>query len=210
MIRQAYCELILREIYRGQPNADAVITMNQVNAMINPALAAFAKMNYVENKRTDNIEYINDSFFLTFADRDIFQNHNENFSYYFSLPHIPVAIGANLGISTVELLSPNGAVSQSIVMCTADEWARRKTARRIPNKILGTYEGKTFLLYTTLPLYNYKGKVRMVSGGATTDLTSELNVPDDFFKFVVTYIKEELAFELSRPADAANDGKDKA
>lgn len=54
----------------------------------------------------------------------------------------------------------------------------------------------------------YTAIVRMASGGDSTDLNSELNVPDDYFPVMVQYIREQLIFQRSIPTEQANDGQD--
>lgn len=207
--RQQYCELIIREIYGGQPTDDAAITVNQVNLLLNGAIATAAKLNFTENKRTDNVEYINDSFYATFKNRDITKIYSERYLYTLVLPQIPVGIGSNIGVASGEAVSPDGQVSQPFVFLSANEWSRRKTMRRIPNKILCNYEGSTLQMYSTLQLNDYKAQVRMVSGGDTA-LSAIVNVPDDYFKTILAYVKEELVFERSQPKDLTSDGKDLA
>jgi hypothetical protein len=61
---------------------------------------------------------------------------------------------------------------------------------------------------STVNLTRYKGIVRMVSGGDSTNLNSTLLIPDDYMPVIIEYIKGQLAFEKSRPIDQSNDGVD--
>lgn len=209
MTRKTYCQLLLREIYGGPPSDDAKITINQVNLLLNPAVATAAKTNFIENKKADNIEYVNDSFYLTFNNISITRDYSENFLYKLTLPHIPFAIGSNMGIDTAYVTAPDGATSQPFIFLSASEWARKKNGRKMPNKIICNNEGKTLKIESTLLLSNYKGTVKMISSGSSIDLSSEINVPEDYFKQILAYIKEELAFERAQPVDVVNDGRDK-
>ena len=47
----------------------------------------------------------------------------------------------------------------------------------------------------------------MVSGGVSSDLSSELNVPDDYIPVIVEYMKLLIA-NKQRPIQTTNDGVD--
>jgi hypothetical protein len=47
----------------------------------------------------------------------------------------------------------------------------------------------------------------MISGGASTDLNSELNVPDDYIPVIVEYMRLLIA-NKQRPIEQTNDGVD--
>lgn len=209
MTRRQYCELILRSIYGGQPTVDANITINQVNLLLNPAFAYAAKLNYAENKKFDNIEYVNDSFYARFKGLAIVADHTENFTYEVVLPGIPAAIGANYGLSSVEIRNAASEISQPAVFLNANEWARRNSHRRIKNKIFCCNDGSKVLLYSDLLLTrkDYTANVRMISAGSN-DLETVVNIPDEYLQQIMAYVKQELVFEKSQPQDLANDGVD--
>jgi hypothetical protein len=70
------------------------------------------------------------------------------------------------------------------------------------------YEGKIVRMKTPLILTEYTAIVRMASGGDSNDLDSELNVPADYYIYMVQYLREQLMFERSVPQDNSNDGVD--
>lgn len=207
MTRRQYCQLIIEQIYNGPPPADATVTVNKVNLLLNGAIATAIKMNYVEAFKLDGVKYVNDSFYLTFKDLAVIKDASQNFIYQVSLPAIPVGIGTNDAISGIRL-TKDGQTSLAVIMLNNQEWARKEGMRKIGNGILGHYENKTIELESTVLLFNHKARVTMVSGGAT-DLSTEVNIPDDYMKSVLAFIKEELVFEKTRPMDTANDGKDR-
>jgi hypothetical protein len=59
-----------------------------------------------------------------------------------------------------------------------------------------------------LPLAQYTGQVSMVSGGLSTDLDSELNVPDDYLPTINDYLLKQLNTQRTEPQDNSNDGSD--
>ena len=48
----------------------------------------------------------------------------------------------------------------------------------------------------------------MISGGDATDLTSTLNVPDDYIPLIIDYVSKQLTLERRVPKDVTNDGQD--
>jgi hypothetical protein len=48
----------------------------------------------------------------------------------------------------------------------------------------------------------------MASGGNSSDLDSELNVPADYYNIMADYIKQQLFFERSIPQDTDSNGQD--
>ncbi len=78
----------------------------------------------------------------------------------------------------------------------------------IPNKLLAYSQGKFIYVLSTIQLQQYTANVTMVSGGLSTDLNSELNVPADYHPIMVEYLKKQLMFERQVPVDVTNDGLD--
>ena len=101
--RYELAERIQRVIYNGLPTDDATITIPVINLWINDALAATAKKNYAESLQIEGIAYINNSFYTTYKGIAITQD--EEGLWKFSLPQIPLGLGRNEGISTVQFLS---------------------------------------------------------------------------------------------------------
>lgn len=205
MTRRQYCELLIEQIYNGPPPADATVTIDKVNLLLNGAIATAIKTNYVEAFKLEGVKYVNDSFYLTFKDLAVVKDDSQNFIYQVALPAIPVGIGTNDAISSTEL-NKDGNTSLPVIMLNNQDWGRRKGMRRI-GSVIGRYQNKILELESDVLLFNHKASVTMVSGGATA-LSTEVNIPDDYLKGILTYMKEELAFEKSRPKDLANDGRD--
>ncbi len=80
--------------------------------------------------------------------------------------------------------------------------------RPIPNKVLYYYEGSIIRAKSTLLLNQYTANVTMISGGDSSDLDSELNVPADYYPIMVEYIRKQLMEERLAPVDSTNDGLD--
>lgn len=208
MQRQAYIERILRLIYNGQPTEDSNITIGLVNNWLNDGLAIAAKQNYTEAIKMDGVAYVNNSFSTTFSGLSVQTDISNNFGYKIALPQIPVGLGKNEGINTLRFRGDDGFLSQSVIWLSANQWGYADQMRQIPNKIYGYNEGSTLRITSTLPLYLYTAVVSMISGGDSTDLTSELNVPDDYFPVITEYIKAQLLLEKAQPQDISNDGSD--
>ena len=207
MTRNIFIERILRQIYNGQPSDDSSITYSLVNQWLNDAIGLAAKKNYTDGIQMDGIAYVNNSFYTTFKDLTVELGNIDNVTYSIDLPQIPVALGKNEGIATLQFVKDKLA-SQTAIPLSINQVAYIDNLRPIQNKILYWTEGKNIYAKSLIPLTSYTANVRMVSGGDSTDLESTLIVPDDYVPMIVEYIKGQLAFERSRPIDTSNDGVD--
>jgi hypothetical protein len=207
MTRNIFIERILRQIYNGQPSDDSSITYNLVNQWLNDAIGLAAKKNYTDGIQMDGIAYVNNSFYTTFTDLAIVAELVDTVTYSVDLPLIPIALGRNEGIATLQFVGDN-RTSQTAIPLSMNQVAYIEQLRPIQNKILYWIEGKNIYIKSAIQLTSYKATVRMISGGDSSDLDSTLIVPDDYVPMIVEYIKGQLAFERSRPIDTANDGVD--
>lgn len=207
MTRYVFIERILRQIYNGQPTDDSSITFNQVNQWLNDGIGVAAKKNYTDSIQMDGVAYVNNSFYTTFKNLPIAAETVDNVTYSIALPQIPIALGTNEGISTLQFVGDK-KTSQTAIPLSMNQVAYIDNLRPIQNKILYWIEGKSIYAKSTIPLTSYKATLRMVSGGDSTDLQSTLIIPDDYIPMIVEYIKAQLAFERSRPIDTSNDGVD--
>jgi len=207
MTRNIFIERILRQIYNGQPSDDSNITYSLVNQWLNDAIGLAAKKNYTDGIQMDGIAYVNNSFYITFKDLTVELGNIDNVTYSIDLPQIPVALGKNEGIATLQFVKDKLA-SQTAIPLSINQVAYIDNLRPIQNTILYWTEGKNIYAKSLIPLTSYTANVRMVSGGDSTDLESTLIVPDDYVPMIVEYIKGQLVFERSRPIDTSNDGVD--
>jgi hypothetical protein len=207
MTRYALIERILRQIYNGQPSDDSNITYNLVNQWLNDAIGMAVKKNYTDNIQIDGISYVNNSFYTTFTNIDISAEPVDTVTYSIDLPIIPYALGRNEGVAMLQFVGDK-KTSQTAIPLSMNQVAYQEQLRPIQNKILYWIEGKNIYVKSAIPLTSYKATLRLISGGDSTDLTSTLIVPDDYMPMVVEYIKNQLAFEKSRPIDTSNDGVD--
>ncbi len=209
MDRYTFCERALRQIYGEQPTDDSNITVNLVNSWLNDAIAAAAKKNWTDNLQIDQIAFVNNSFYTTFSALPIISTP-EQFIYQMTLPQIPIGIGKNEGVGILQFVDSSGFVSDPAIPLSEAQISIYRNMRPIPNKILYFSESTYVYAITTLQLFspNYTGKIRMISGGDSTNLDSLLNVPDDYFAGMVEYIKMQLSFSRAQPKDLQNDGAD--
>jgi len=207
MTRYQLIERVLRQIYNGQPSDDSNITYGLVNQWLNDAIGAAAKKNYTDNIQMDGVSYINNSFYTTFKNLDIYAETVDNVTYRVDLPSIPVALGRNEGVATLQFVGDK-KTSQTAIPLSMNQVAYQEQLRPIQNKIAYWIEGDNIYVKSSIPLTSYKATLRMVSGGDSTDLDSTLIVPDDYMPIVIDYIKNQLVFEKSRPIDQSNDGVD--
>lgn len=208
MTRGAFIERNIVQIYGGFPEDDHEITYDLINSWLPDAIANAAKQSYVEAIKIDGIAYVNNSFYTTFTSLPIVSDDSDNQCYKIQLPEIPVGLGRNEGISKLQFKDSNGFVSLTAIPISANQVAYVDGMRPIPNKILFWNEGSAIKMKTPLILSSYTGVVKMISGGDSADLNSELNVPPDYFEPMVEYLKKQMVFEKSQRPDVANDGND--
>lgn len=206
LTRRIWIERCLRQIYGDQPSDDANITINLVNTWLSPAIGLAAKTNYKDNIVIDGIGYVNGSFYTKFSNISI--TSDGNFLWKMQLPEIPVGIGANEGISTLELTDTSGRITRPFIPITESQKTFYKDMRPVPNKILYYYQGSFLYAVSTILLNQYTANVIMVSGGDSTDLDSILNVPPDYDPVMIDYIQKQLMIERNVPVDDTNDGRD--
>jgi len=206
MTRYALIERILRQIYNGQPSDDSSITYNLVNQWLNDAIGLAVKKNYTDSIQMDGVAYVNNSFYTTYSELDITSVDNTTFKL--DLPQIPLGLGKNEGVSTLQFSNSKTPTTFGAVPLSMNQVGYQDTLRPIQNKVLYWSQGKEIYMSTGIPLNAYKATVRMISGGNSSDLNSTLIIPDDYVPIIVEYIKGQLAFEKSRPIDTANDGVD--
>ena len=206
MTRKTFIERILRQIYNGQPSDDSNITFNLVNQWLNDAIGVAAKKNYTDSIQMDGVAYVNNSFYTSYSGLTITSVNNTTFK--FTLPQIPVALGKNEGLATLNFSNNNTPTTFGAVPLSMNQVSYQDTLRPIQNKVVYWPQGQEVYMSTGIPLTAYKANIRMVSGGDSTDLNSTLIIPDDYVPIMVEYIKAQLAFERSRPIDTSNDGVD--
>jgi hypothetical protein len=204
--RYSFIEKSLRQIYGNQPSDDTNISYNLVNKWLNIGIGLAAKQNYKDSIAIDGCSYINNSFYTTFKGLPIVSD--ENFTFKITLPQIPLGIGRDEGISTIEFKDSKNNVSPPAIPLSANQRQYFKSMRPIPNKVLYYPEGLFAYAITTLPLTNFTASVSMVSGGDSTDLNSLLNVPDDYHSVITDYIRVQLGIMRAAKEDLVNDGND--
>lgn len=203
--RRVFIEQILRQIYGGVPNDDSEITPNLVNVWLNQGIGIAAKANYTDSIKIDGIAYINDSFYTTFKGLSI--QSDEAGLWKVTLPHIPFGLGSGDGISTLQLKDTND-VSHPAVWVSQSQKSYYQNMRNIPNKFLAYSEGKFVYIISPLYISQYTASVTMVSGGDSSNLDSELNVPADYLPVITDYVVKQLTFERNQPQDVFNNGND--
>lgn len=205
MTRQQLIEQILRDVYGGQPTDDAAITPNLVNQLINQGIGVAVKQNYKDAIQLDGIGYINNSFYATFKGLNVTQD--ENFLWKVELPQIPIAIGQNEGVSNLILKDPTDkTVGINLIPLSMNQRAYASSMKSIPFSTLYYVEGKYAYILSSLTLSKYKASVTMISGGNSNDLSSTLNVPDDYIPIIVGFVVQALLNQRKMPQDQTNDG----
>ena len=208
LTRAKFIEQILRQIYGTYPSDDSSITPRLVNQQLDQAIAFAAKTNYTDNIKLDGIGYVNNSFYTTF--KGIAITKDETGLWKLELPQVPVGIGANEGVSTLVLKDDKNKISLPLVPLTENQKTYFQSMQNLPFKTLYYVEGSYAYIISALKLSDYTASLTLVSGGDSTDLSSNLNVPGDYIPAVIQFIQQQLMLMKQTPKDLANDGTDLA
>lgn len=204
MLRSVYIEKTLRQLYNGYPTDDSDITVGLVNVWLSEGVAEAAKQNYKDTAVMDGVAYVNNGFYSTF--KGIAITADEKFTWKLTLPELPVGLGTSFGLERIQLKDDGRNITLPLIPISANQRTYFQSMRNIPTKTVYYQEGGFVYIYSSLLLNQYTASVSMISGGDSTDINSELNVPPDYLSVVDAYIGKMLAGELSRPRDIANDG----
>jgi hypothetical protein len=205
--RDVFIEIVSRQIHGGFASDDTSITNNLINTLIEPAIGVAVQKCYGDNLAIEGVGYVNNSFYTTFKSLAI--TSDGNFIWKVTLPEIPMGLGSIDGVSRFVIkdnLSPQ--TSYPIVLMSESQVSIHKGMRPIPNKVIGWPEGKFLYIISTLLLNQYTGQATIISGGDSTILTGELNVPANYLPIMQDWIFNQLVKEKSQPKDVTNDGQD--
>jgi hypothetical protein len=206
MTRQALIEQIRRQVYGSQPSDDANVTTGLVNQLISQGIGIAAKQCYKESIQLDGVGYVNNSFYSTYKGLTV--SLDEPFIWKVTLPQIPIAIGKNEGISTLQLKSNSGEISKPVVWLSQDQVTYFQSLQQPTGKVLAYQQGDHVYIYSALILNQYTASVTIISGGDSSNLSSTLNIPDDYIPGIVDYVVKSLSQARLQIQDAANDGSD--
>lgn len=207
MTRRVFIEQVRRLIYGSQPSNDAEITTGLVNTWLESAIAFAAKTNYLDNTKLEGVSFVNNSFYTIF--KALTPTQDEQFLWKIELPSLPIGIGNSEGISKLQFKdSDSNQISQTVVLLSQNQTTFSQGMRPIPNKLLAYSQGKYIYVISTLLLSAYTAQATMISGGVSSDLDSELNVPADYHPVMIEYLKKQLMFQRQVPQDVTNDGMD--
>jgi len=206
MTRRTFIERTLRQIYNGQPTDDSTITVGLVNTWLGDAIGLAAKQNLKDNFQLDGVAVVGNSFYSTFKGLTI--TEDERVLYKFSLPEIPLGIGASDGVARIVFKDSTNTISYPAIMLSESQVGIQRSMRPVQNKIICYSEGGYVFVITPIDITGYTATCTMISGGDATDLDSTLNVPADYFPIMVQYIQQQLILERKQVPDLQNDGRD--
>jgi hypothetical protein len=207
MLRSELIERVIRNVFGGQPTDDASITANLVNKFIEDGCAIAAKANYKDSIQLDGVTYVNNSFYTTY--KGITFSNDEKFAYVATLPKIPLGLGKNEGIASLRVKDGSGNVSLDALPLSENQWTYYQSMPMIPNKLLYKPEGIFVYVLSVLQLnVGYTANITMVSSGDDTNLSSVLNVPQDYIPIIFDYCVKALMQQRAAPKDIVNDGED--
>jgi hypothetical protein len=206
MTRAEFIERTLRQVYGGYVTEDSSITPMLVNSWLNDAIALAAKTNYTDAVKLDGIGYVNNAFYTTF--KGLTATKDEKSLWKITLPQVPVGVGVNEGISTLQFKDENGNLSLPCIPISENQKTYFQSLANLPNKTIYYNEGTYVYVISNLKLSDYTASVTMVSGGDSSDLNAVLSIPSDYMPVIVQYVQQQLIIQKSRPQDVANDGAD--
>lgn len=204
MTRYAICERILRLVYGEQPQDGSGITVNLVNQWVNDGIGIAIKQNYKDSLLLEGVAYVNNSFFTTFKNIPI--TFFETNTYQILLPQVPVGVERNAGVSSLTFVDSGGNISKDAIPLSQNQVAYSGTMRQIPNRTLYYSEGIYLYALSSLILSNYTARIKIMSGGDSSNLNSVLNVPDDYIPLIVDFVVSKLDQSRMQPKQDINDG----
>jgi hypothetical protein len=205
MTRSVLIEQIRRMYYGGIPSDDANLTENEVNQYINQAIAYFAKVNYTESIKVDDIETVGDAFYSTFKNLAIVKDNDTGY-YSTTLPHPPLGLSRGYGISTVTF-PVNTGLAKAPIPISPRELDYIQQVKTPPSKIFYWAEGNKLWFRSYVNLVGKFAIVRMVTA-ENSDKTAELNVPPEFISDMINWIMNQLRIRKQMPEDTTSDGLD--
>lgn len=208
MTRAVFIERLIRQYYGGQPTDDAQLTPNLVNTWVNEGVALAARQNYKDNQQVEGVGYNSDGFSIDYTNLSVTADPFEVGKNYITLPDAPLGIGENEGVKTMRLVNKS-FISSPVILISIRESDFVDSLPK-PDGVFAWYVGSKINLYS--PIYpnltDFKAKVTMISAGNSSDLTSQINVPNDYLPVVNDYVFAQLTkMKMSKP-DTANDGND--
>lgn len=204
MRRIEFIERLRRQVYGDFPSDDSTITDSLVNQWCIDGTSVAAKANYKDNFQLEGVAFVNNGFYSTF--KGVAITKDETNLYKFTLPEIPLGIGAVDGIARVVFKDSEGSISYPGVLLSENQATIQRSMRDIPNKVLCYPEGGYCYVISTLLMNQYTATVTMVSGGDSSDLNSVLNIPGDYFPVMIQYIQQQLLLERNQPTVPISDG----
>jgi hypothetical protein len=206
MTRRTFIERLRRQVYGDFPADDATITDNLVNQWMIDGTAIAAKQNYKDNLQLEGVAFVNNGFYTTF--KGLVITKDETSLYKFTLPEIPLGIGATEGIARVEFKDSDNKKSYPGVPLSENQVGISRSMRSIPNKVLFYPEGGYCYIITAILLNEYTASVAMISGGDALNLDSTLNIPPDYLPVVIQYVQQQLILERNQPVSPVSNGLD--
>lgn len=204
MVRSAIIEQISRLVHNGFPSDDTDITDALINTYVNQGIALAVKNNYKEAIQLDGIGYVNNSFYTTY--KGIAVTADEQNLWTLTLPLVPIAVGRNEGVSRLLFKNTDNRISFDAIPLSSNQLGFSRSMRPIPNKVLYYVEGGEAKVITSLNMSDYTASVTLISGGDSTNLSSQLNIPDDALPMIIDYCMKLLVAERNMKTDLANDG----
>ena len=204
MVRRVLIEQISRLVHNGFPSDDTDVTDELINLYVSQGLAIAAKNNYKESIQLEGIGFVNNSFYSTY--KGIAITADEDNLWTLNLPLVPIAVGRNEGISRLIFKNSRNNLSYDAIPLSTNQLGFTRSMRGIPNKVLYYVEGGSAKVITALIMTDYTASVTLISGGDSTNLDSQLNVPDDYIPVIIDYAMKLLMAEMNVKVENANDG----
>ncbi len=196
-------ERILRVVYNGTPPNDASIDIREVGLHINSAIAALARVNFIENYKLDGSAFIDGGFIMVFKDVAVSKDEDLNLKYI-TLPASPVGLPKDRGI--VEISMMKNRSTTPVIMINSNRRSVQQNLDPIRNRIIGWQEGdKVYFDGTVADFAN--ALVKMVAY-ASNDMNAELNMPKNLEEQVIEIVVKKLMTQRSIPQDKVIDGND--
>jgi hypothetical protein len=203
--RRQVCELIQRRLAGGDVSDDFHVKLAEINLWLNHGIAAAAMKNYTDGVQVDGIEYVSDSFYVSF--RDVTITHDTGTGYYYAdLPAMPYGLPKGYDITRLAIQG-NGELSKGLIRVDATKNAAYQHLPKPKNKLFYWMEGKRVWIDSFTALQTNKLFGRMAASDTSTysgGLDDPFNAPPDYVPFIMDYVYAKFIQPV--PQDTSNDG----
>ena len=195
---------IRKHVSNGYPNDAFATTDNEIYFYISQSMAQQIKNSAYENAKVEGVLVIPEAYLITYQITGILQNIFTK-AWYVTLPQPPLSLPLGYSITRVYFPSQANGQGQDAFPIKAKRIGYRMNMPK-PTGVNYWVEGSTLWLqsYNNAPLNGITVFVQMPAT-RQTDLTQNMNIPDDVVENIFNDVVIQLIKRYQMPKDVIND-----